>query len=127
MAEIICIGRGTATLGRYTRHEDGTTTQDIGAHWEPDAGGGSVAIFKMDADTNKVTCPAEVFGDWQAAEYLGRVLELLGPGRAPNLPHLREIVYHMSNDGLDICDYCGGLLCCAECIVKDWKQESEEE
>lgn len=125
MSEIICIGRGTATLGRFKRHEDGTTTKESDAQWEPSPFGGSVGIFKMDADTNKVLGPVELFGDWQAAEYLERIMELLGPGRTTNLPPLEGIVKKMAEDGMDLCDYCGGLLC-TDCIVKAWKEEIEE-
>lgn len=128
MAEIICIARGTATLGRFKQNADGTTTKESDAQWEPSPNGGSVGIFKMDADTNKVLGPVELFGDWQASDYLARVLELLGPGRANDLPPLKHIIRKMDEDGVDVCDYCGGLLC-SDCVVKAWRiaAEADEE
>lgn len=129
MAEIVCIGRGTATLAQYKIHEDGTKTLETKANWQPSQGGGSIAIFKMDADTNKVTTSAEVFGDWQAVEYLGRVLELLGPGRRTNLPPLESIIKSMTEGTFftecPLLEHCPAEIC-ADCIVQEWIEEAKE-
>lgn len=79
----------------------------------------------------------EVFGDYQAAEYLRRAVELLQPSRPINIPNFRAIVREAVRQGVDICECCRPLEnqrdgeirhtpACADCIVREWMEEAEE-
>ena len=70
--------------------------------------------------------PAEVFGDWQAAEYLARVLEMIHPSRQINVPNLEAMIRQATKDGFNICDYCPDFNC-RDCIVNEWKGDPENE
>lgn len=88
--------------------------------------GGSVAIWPLNPETMEQDGPAEVFGDWQAAEYLARVLEMIHPSRQINVPDLGAMIRQATKDGFNICDYC--LDCnCRDCIVNEWKGDLENE
>lgn len=121
---IVCIGLGNATLGHKQYGPDGKVVSETPAKWEPDPEGGCVAVWTMDAETKEITGPADVFGDWDAAGYLGRVLERIKPGRKINVPDLKKIFKSADDDGIDLCDYCkdGPCWCCDDCIVRQWKE-----
>lgn len=85
---VIGIGVGTATLGRICRDKDGNITEQSTARWDADPAGGSVAIWPMDPEKMEPSGPAEVYGDWDAAAYLCRVVELIHPNRQINIPNL---------------------------------------
>lgn len=70
--------------------------------------------------------PAEIFGDWQAAEYMSAVLDKLRPTRPVNVPDLPALIHAAAEDGLDICAYCQSYGCNA-CIVNTWKNERSNE
>ena len=65
----------------------------------------------------------EFFGDWDAAHYLARVLELLHPNRQINVPDLPAMVRAACKDGMDICHYCHDCNC-RDCIVNEWKGDA---
>ncbi len=121
------IGRGDCTLGRTTRDAAGNVVEKSGAKWEANPEGGSVAICDIDPNTMQPVGAAEVYGDWDAANYLKRVLEKLEPSRAVNLPDFQKIVRKAhEEDGVDICetvceycDKCGNS--CQDCIVNEWR------
>ena len=123
---IICIGKGTTTLGTSKTNQAGAITERTAAKWEPDPQGGSVCLWQANPNTMEPMGAAEVFGDWQAAEYLGRVLELLNPGRGIDVPKLPQMIRRAMADGVNICDYCGDFNC-RDCIVNDWKGDNDDE
>lgn len=125
------IGRGDCQLGRTKTDAAGNVIEQTGEKWEPNAEGGCVAICDMDPDKMETTGAAEVFGDWDAAHFLARVLEKLGPGRPVNVPDFRAILKAAMDDGADedfFCDYCQryGGYDCRDCIVTEWKEEIKE-
>lgn len=71
---IICIAKGTATIGMTTRGADGKIISQTPARWEHDPDGGCVALWTMNPETEEQEAPARIYGDWQASEYLGDVL-----------------------------------------------------
>ena len=83
---IICIAKGTATMGLTTRGADGKIISQTPARWEHDPDGGCVALWTMNPETEEQEAPARIYGDWQASEYLGDVLAELKPRRKVNLP-----------------------------------------
>ena len=89
-----------------------------------------VAICDMDPDKMEPTGAAEVYGDWDAAHFLARVLEKLGPGRPANIPDFRAILKKAMDGGADedfFCEYCKQYgYSCRDCIVTEWKEENKE-
>ena len=71
---IICIAKGTATMGHTTIGHGGEVTSQTPARWEHDPDGGCVALWTMNPETKEQEAPARIYGDWQASEYLGDVL-----------------------------------------------------
>lgn len=125
------IGRGECRPGTVKKDAAGNVIEQTGAKWEPNAEGGCVAICDMDPDKMEPTGAAEIFGDWDAAHFLARVLEKLGPGRPVNVPDFRAILKAAMDDGADedfFCDYCQryGGYDCRDCIVTEWKEEIKE-
>ena len=120
----IFIGRGDCHLGRTKKDAEGNVVEQTGARWEPNNVGGCVAICDMDPDKMEPTGPAEVFGDWDAAHFLPRVLEKLGPGRSQNVPDFQRILaqYIGETGEKDLfCDYCERQgYDCRDCIVTEW-------
>lgn len=123
---IICIAKGTATIGHTTIGRGGEVTSQKPARWEPDPAGGCIALWTMNPETMEQETPARIYGDWQAAEYLGDVLAELKPRRKVNLPDFPEIVRAAMADGVDLCEYCQSFGC-NECIVNEWKNERSKE
>lgn len=126
----IFIGRGDCHLGMTKTDADGNVVEQTGAKWEPNAEGGCVAICEMDTDKMEPAGAAEVFGDWDAAHFLARVLEKLGPGRPVNVPDFRGILKRAMCDGADedfFCEYCRKYgYDCRDCIVTEWKDDLKE-
>ncbi len=124
---IISIGVGNFYLGSVKKGPDGQTISKTPPRWEDDPAGGCVAVWPVDPETKEQTAPAEVFGDWQAAQYLAKALELLAPHRQINVPDLEAIIKSAAADGCDICDYCpdGGYRC-RDCIVNEWKSAADD-
>lgn len=125
---IVCIGIGDAVMGCRTLGQNGEVLSETKGHWSSNPEGGTVAIWEMDAETQKSDGPAEVYGDWDAARYLSRVLELLQPRRRTNVPDLKAMVLAALKDGIDLCDYCQQWWCgCCGCIITEWKEEQCDE
>lgn len=120
---IISIGVGTCTLGRRQLDKDGNVVKETPASWEADPEGGSVAIVPLNPETMEQDGPVEIFGDWQAGDYLARVVELIHPNRQINVPDLEAMIRRAALDGLDLCDYCEDCYMCRDCIVKEWKED----
>ena len=124
---LLIIGRGECTMGRTERDAAGNIVQKSAAKWEPGPGGSSVAICRVDPDTMEPVGAAEIFGDWDAAAYLSRVLNLLGPGRPINIPDMAAIIKGAIQEGFNPCDHCHGTVLCMDCIVTEWKGEVDNE
>lgn len=75
---LLMIGRGDCHLGMTKTDANGNVVEQSSAKWEPNDEGGCVAVCSVDPDKLEPTEAAEVFGDWDAAHYLKRVLEKLG-------------------------------------------------
>ena len=88
---LIGIGVGTTHLGRRQIGADGQTESETKAKWEADPEGGSVAIWPMNPETMEPDGPALIFGDWDAANYLAKVVELIHPNRQINIPDLEGL------------------------------------
>jgi len=121
---IIMIGLGETRLGTIRRDKDGNEVKTP-ARWTPDPKGGSVCVCLLNPETMEPEGDAEIYGDWDAAAYLKRVLELLKPTRRSNLPDIKSMIQAAYRDGFDICDYCceQGKWYCQDCIVQEWKDE----
>ena len=119
---IISIGVGTCTLGRRQLDKDGNVVEETPAKWEAEPEGGTVAIIPLNPETMERDGQVEIFGDWQAGQYLARVVELIHPNRQINVPDLEAMIRRAAMDGLDLCDYCEDCYMCRDCIVKEWKE-----
>ena len=120
---VIAIQKGNFTLGRRQLDKDGNVVKETPPRWEHDPAGACVAIVPLKPETMAADGPAEVFGDWQAGQYLAKVLEMLRPTRKTNLPDLEAMIRRAALDGLDLCDYCEDCYMCRDCIVKEWKED----
>lgn len=120
---IISIGVGTCTLGRRQVDKEGNVVSETPAQWEVDPAGGSVAVVPLNPETMEPDGAAEIYGDWQAAQYLARVVELIRPNRPINVPNLADMIRAAAEDGLDLCEYCWVPCMCQDCIVKEWKED----
>ena len=123
----IFIGRGDCHLGTIKKDAEGNVVEQTGAKWEPNDEGGCVAICDMDPDKMETTGAAEIFGDWDAAHFLARVLEKLGPGRPVNVPDFRAILKVAMDKGQGenhFCDFCERFgHSCRDCIVAEWMED----
>ena len=122
----IAIHRGNMTLGRICKDKDGGVIEKIPPKWEDHPEGACVALVPVNPETMEQEGTAEIFGVYDAAHYLARILELIHPNRQINIPNLKEIIRAASMDGADLCDYCLDLCPCRDCIVKEWKDGTEE-
>lgn len=126
----IFMATATVRMGQTTRDKDGNVIKHTPPACEFDPKGGSVVVgkLKITDDGMEPDGPADAFGDWDAAGYLARVLEILKPARKLNIPNLRKIVRDAAADGdADfICEHCGDANC-RDCIITQWREEFEEE
>lgn len=99
---------------------DGNIVEVIPARFEEDSKGSCFAVGTMDSDTYEQQGNAKVFGDFQTAQLLQYVLELVLP-RWNNFPDFSKLIRNAYSDDVDICKYCD-CINCADCIVNEWKQ-----
>lgn len=125
---MIFLAKGTCTMGLTKRDKDGNIVESTSAKFTYNDNGGSVVVGKLDPETMKPVEPLDaVYGDWDAAGYLGNVLELLKPGRKVNIPDFKAMVQNLwKEEHIDICDHCRGYNC-SNCIVNQWKEEQEND
>ena len=123
---VIGIGVGTAKMGRICKDKAGNVTEQSTARWDADPTGGSVAIWPMDPEKMEPSGPAEVYGDWDAAAYLRRVVELIHPNRQINIPDLEAMIRAAAKAGEDICTYCPDYNC-RDCSGNEWKEDPGDE
>lgn len=122
---VIFLAKGNCTMGILK--ED--PTKSTPAQFTADEDGGCIAIGELDPETMQPKEPVtDLYGDWDAAGYLAKVLELMKPRRGVNIPDLKAIVQRAyKEDGNDlICDYCQDFKC-RDCIVNEWKEEAEDD
>lgn len=124
---VVFLAKGTCTLGMTKKDKDGNVASSTQAQFTFDDAGGSVAVGEMNPDTNEVDAETvSIFGDWDAAGYLEEALKLLNPKRKVNIPDFKYIIQSIiKHDGVDICDHCHAFYKCSDCIIKDWKEESD--
>ena len=120
---IISIGVGTCTLGRRQVDKDGNVVSETPARWEADPDGSCVAIIPLNPETMERDGKVELYGDYDAASYLARVVELIHPNRQINVPDLAAMIRAADKERLDICEYCQRPYMCRDCIVKEWKED----
>lgn len=125
---IIFLAKGTATIGMTTRDAAGNVTSHTPAQftWDDTGKGGSVAIGELDPETLQPKEPITgLYGDWDAAGYLAKAMELLKPRRQVNIPDFKALIQAaIETDNIDICDYCPRAgYDCRDCIVTEWKEE----
>lgn len=120
---VIGMGIGDATMGRRQTDAAGNVISEMPAKWTENPAGGCVAIWPVNPETMRPDGAAEIFGDWDAAHYLARVLELLHPNRQINVPDLAAMVRAAYLQGVDICHYCQDCNC-RDCIVNEWKVDA---
>jgi len=125
---MIFLAVGNAYMGMSARDADGNITTKTPPRWENDPAGGCVIVGKLDPETMEQDGPASVYGDYMAAQYLDRALELLRPQRALNIPDLKSIVQAAARDGDEdfLCEHCNGFNC-RDCIITEWKEEVEDD
>lgn len=125
------IATATVKMGQTTKDKDGNTIKHTPPSCEVGPDGCSVIVgkLKITDDTMEPDGPVEVFGDWDAANYLAHVLEELKPNRKVNIPDFHGIVRDMVGKSFDkFCpffDSCGDLLC-HDCIVDQWIEEEND-
>lgn len=122
---VIFLAKGICTLGRTQTDKDGNVIASTPAQFAINDAGGSVAVGLLDPETMQPAEPVTgIFGDYDAAGYLGAVMELLKPARRINIPDLKAIVQAAYlEDGNDLlCDYCKSMNC-PNCIIREWKDE----
>ena len=127
---VLLIARGDCRLGTVRRDAAGNIVEQSAAKFEPNDEGGCVAICELDPETMEPITASEGYGDYQAAHYLARILEKLGPVRPVNIPDFRDILKKAMADRSDddfFCDYCQRLgYDCRDCIVTEWKEDAKE-
>lgn len=122
---MIFLGKGHCRLGATKKDRGGNVVESTRAQFVFDETGGSVVIGKMDPETDGIDEESvSIYGDWDAAGYLNKVLELLKPRRKVNIPDFQAIIRAAYiEDGNDlVCDYCKSVNC-QDCIVKEWKED----
>lgn len=124
---VFFMARGTCKMGICKRDKDGNIVESTPAQFTFDGTGGSVAIGALDPETMQPSGTIEhLYGDWDAAGYLAKALELLKPNRQINIPDFKAMFQAAYKDGTDLCDHCRSLsLSCEDCVVKEWKEEAE--
>lgn len=124
---VVFLAKGTCTIGVTRKDKDGNTVESSSAQFSASDDGGSVAVGELDPVTMKPIEPVDsVFGDWDAAGYLAEALKLLNPKRKVNIPDFKYIIQSIiRHDGVDVCDHCHDYYKCSDCIIKDWKEETE--
>lgn len=124
----IFLATGTCTMGRTQTDKEGNVVSHTPAQFTIDDTGGSVAIGELDPETMKPKEPVTgIYGDWDAAGYLAKALELLKPSRTINIPDLRSMILAAIKDGTDFCSYCERQgYYCRDCIIREWEEEARE-
>lgn len=122
---MLFIAKGNVQLGENKVDADGNVISHTDATFSTDENGCCVAVGELDEDAPELKLNIHsIHGDWDAAGYLGAILEALKPRRQVNLPDFKAIFEAARNNGSDLCDYCQkSVYDCRDCIVKRWEAE----
>lgn len=127
---MLYVGRGDVTMGRTTTDGEGNVVKQLPAQYEEKDDGACVVIGEVNTETGELGPVTSIYGDWQAAEYLGDVLSRIGKTRPINIPDFKAMVQKAEKDrswGTDniFCEKCRetGNMSCRFCIVNEWKEE----
>lgn len=126
---MIFLATGTCTLGFTKTDKDGNVVSSTPAQFTHDDTGSCVAIGELDPETMQPK-PGEIhlYGDFDAAGYIAKALELLKPVRKANIPDFKSMIQRLWKvDHIDFCDYCRDFHDCRFCIVNEWKEEMEND
>lgn len=125
---LVCIGLGTATLGRTTKNAEGKVISSTPAQWTEDQKGGCVMVGKMNPETMEIDPDSiSLHSRMDSVSYLEAVRDLLLPENVKpftDMPDLREIVQKATSDGVNFCDYCSGGPVCVNCAIRAWADEA---
>lgn len=123
----IFLTKGTAYFGQNKVDKDGNIIESSPAHFETSDDGPCVALGEIDLDAMEVK-NIQVYGEFQASEYLKEALDTLNPNRPTDIPDFKSILRTAMREGdLDyICEYCPGINC-RDCIITLWKTEENKE
>lgn len=127
---LIFLAKGNARMGMNRVDKDGKITESILPKFETAPDGGCIAIGELDSDSMEQNGAADIFGDYDAAGYLAKVLELLKPSRQINIPDFRDILRasQADHDRDYFCEHCRDFgHRCLNCIVTQWREELEDE
>lgn len=141
----IYLSVGNVTIGTTKTDKDGKVISKTKPQFEEDPDGACIVVGKakfgkIDPCGQDILVPdknVDVYGNWQAAEYLKCAVELLQPSRPINIPNFRAIVREAVRQGVDICECCdpganqkdGDIWhtpFCGDCIAREWIEEQEE-
>lgn len=124
---IVFLAKGHAHLGMNKMDNNGNIVESVPARFEFAPDGPCVAVGELDPETMEAKGDADIYGDWDAAGYLAKAMELLKPSRKLNIPDFKAIVKSLwEEDHIDLCDHCRDFHDCSACIVNTWKAEDEE-
>ena len=120
----VFLATGDVYFGERRMDENGNVTEVVAPRFEPKPHGSCVVVSEMNPESLENVGDADIFGDYDAAGYLGRVLEILQPARALNVPDLKGIFKSAleAGDTDYICEYCPRYDC-RDCIVREWKED----
>ena len=126
------IATATVRLGQTTTDKDGNVIKHTKPSCEFVPAGGSVIVgkLKITDDSMEPDGPVDVFGDWDAAAYLRRALEIIEPKRRHNIPDFEGIIKDMVAQSFDkdcpFIERCKTMYC-RDCIVNEWTKEAAGE
>lgn len=126
---MIFLQRGHFFLGRTTRDRNGEIVEQHPQHFDPDPEGPCVVVGILNDETMEQEGSAELYGDYDAAGYLGKVLALMGHTRESTLPDFESIIRKMQeckrNEDCCLMSYCERPSC-RGCVVKTWIEDEED-
>ena len=127
MADMIFLAKGTAKMGMCTRDGDGNIVTQTPATFTVEDTGSCIAVGTIDTETHQIKEPVSaIYGDWDAAGYLGAILQMINPSRTLNIPDFKSLIIEAFNNGFDICEHCDPAYFCRECVVAQWKAEAKK-
>lgn len=124
--EIVFLAKGHCQLGMRRQDKNGNVVESKPATFTFADDGPCVAVGTLNSETMEQVGDVSLHGDYDAAGFLGAALEKLPKCRTNNIPNLKQIVKAMGRDNVNICDYCSDQKC-FNCILKEYKEEDEDE